>query len=560
MSYVALVSVPTKDEVSTLRRDKNRVPRTYNYTVERLIIALAILIASSVSWFQLVPTWIAGPLFALVLFSVLFLIYESRNYGKIMASTAVDVDDYMHTTPDIFDRISVSLSHRFSSGSIRKSKPMDLCTIPSPFMRDLMVTAPLRNETDTALKIDLDTPCIVIGSIRMGFGHHRIARAASSWGVGLKLNTYFHDLLSLESPESQLIHNMDRMYSAGSRLATEIGGPVEAMWGRATLSGGGYSLRQSWLMGEALTAIMETIPRDVPVVCSHSLVGMVAVAAGFKHVVNCVIDNHAQWFCVVPGAVNVVQGPSNYAALLKMGIPPSEVRLVGGWVPKDLVDNIEVDTAARIDRARKSAPRRLLMPIGGAGAQKKYVSALVKAMVPLIKSGSVELFLNAGDRIKNHETFDKLLRELDLSYQLVDDFNVLKEMIATPDTIRTPVVLLAFKEYFPALACTDMLMRICDILVVKPSELAFYPIPKLMVRRVGDHEQFSALRATEIGDGTPEARTVEDALHWMDLMTRSPDLFTQMCACIIQNNSIGLYNGSKNAVEIARKMARGEHY
>lgn len=34
-----------------------------------------------------------------------------------------------------------------------------------------------------------------------------------------------------------------------------------------------------------------------------------------------------------------------------------------------------------------------------------------------------------------------------------------------------------------------------DILCCKPSELAFYPIPKLMIRRVGDHEAHSATRA-----------------------------------------------------------------
>lgn len=34
-----------------------------------------------------------------------------------------------------------------------------------------------------------------------------------------------------------------------------------------------------------------------------------------------------------------------------------------------------------------------------------------------------------------------------------------------------------------------------DILCCKPSELAFYPLPKLMIRRVGDHEAHSATRA-----------------------------------------------------------------
>lgn len=37
------------------------------------------------------------------------------------------------------------------------------------------------------------------------------------------------------------------------------------------------------------------------------------------------IDNWAQWFVVVPGAINLVQGPSNYEALLRMGVPHDQV-------------------------------------------------------------------------------------------------------------------------------------------------------------------------------------------------------------------------------------------
>eukprot|EP00611_Tribonema_gayanum_P027829 TRINITY_DN6996_c0_g1_i2.p1 TRINITY_DN6996_c0_g1~~TRINITY_DN6996_c0_g1_i2.p1 ORF type:complete len:201 (+),score=91.33 TRINITY_DN6996_c0_g1_i2:846-1448(+) len=200
------------------------------------------------------------------------------------------------------------------------------------------------------------------------------------------------------------------------------------------------------------------------------------------------------------------------------------------------------------------------MPIGGAGAQKKFVSSLVTGIADFIRDGRVELFLNAGDRPSNHDHFAKLLSDLGLSFQRVEKYEELLSIIKDPDTIKESVVLLAFKEYFPALSCTDMLMRICDVLVSKPSELAFYPIPKISVRRVGDHEQHSAVRATEIGDGTPEARTWEDAVQWVDMLTRSPDLFVQMCNCVLDNHSIGLYNGSRTAIEIARKMANGEPY
>jgi hypothetical protein len=37
---------------------------------------------------------------------------------------------------------------------------------------------------------------LIVGTIRMGFGHHRIAYAASSWGIASGRTTYFHDLLN----------------------------------------------------------------------------------------------------------------------------------------------------------------------------------------------------------------------------------------------------------------------------------------------------------------------------------------------------------------------------
>lgn len=48
-----------------------------------------------------------------------------------------------------------------------------------------------------------------------------------------------------------------------------------------------------------------------------------------RHVINLVIDNWPQWFVVAPGAINLVQGPANYEALLRMGIPEDKVSKLG---------------------------------------------------------------------------------------------------------------------------------------------------------------------------------------------------------------------------------------
>lgn len=50
---------------------------------------------------------------------------------------------------------------------------------------------------------------LYVGTIRMGFGHHRIAYAASSWGLEGGMVTYFHDLLNVASREAKIIKNAD---------------------------------------------------------------------------------------------------------------------------------------------------------------------------------------------------------------------------------------------------------------------------------------------------------------------------------------------------------------
>ena len=53
------------------------------------------------------------------------------------------------------------------------------------------------------------------------------------------------------------------------------------------------------------------------------------------------------------------------------------------------------------------------------------------------------------------------------------------------DNFNKGIYALYNKEIFEAVYSTNVLMRICDSLITKPSELAYYPIPKLMIQRVG---------------------------------------------------------------------------
>ena len=96
-------------------------------------------------------------------------------------------------------------------------------------------------------------------------------------------------------------------------------------------------------------------------------------------------------------------------------------------------------------------------------------------------------------------------------------------------------------------------MRACDILVTKPSELSFYPVPKLLIQRVGGHELWGAVRSSEVGDGTIECETPELALQALDLMVNDNDLLSMYCENIIRQKKIGTYDGAYNVVRLAMK-------
>ena len=110
------------------------------------------------------------------------------------------------------------------------------------------------------------------------------------------------------------------------------------------------------------------------------------------------------------------------------------------------------------------------------------------------------------------------------------------------------------KNIFEAVYCTNLLMRSCDVLVTKPSELSFYPVPKLFIRRIGGHERWGAIHSAEIGDGTLECRDIPHTMQMVDLFLTDDVLLKDMCNNIIQNKKAGIYDGAYKVVQIAMGM------
>jgi len=519
---------------------------------------------------------IVSVIVAICLIIGFFLCLAPSWYEKKIRGNTLEADEFMNLKPSRWEALQFLLLNRFSVGKHKKdtTKAYELALDDSEHVTGLKISRRSNSDDDQESGKIMSVPPsmssspspIVIGTIRMGFGHHRIAYATCSWSMAEaseNRETVFHDLLNVKSEEADLIRDMDKLYSMGSRFASEFGGAAEKLWGVLTKAMGPNGLRVPCQTAEHLIPILKGIPKDSPIIATHCFVAMAAVAAGFTNVINLVIDNHAQWFVLCPKCLNLVQGPSNYHSFLRMGVPPKLVALAGHWIPKDLVDNIPEDCQRRITRAVNHKPLRILAPVGGAGAQKTYVCAFIKALTPMLKDGTVQILLNAGDHTHMIEAFEKTLAECDLPFNRIDTIDGVREfqskLTESPDNEpEKSVTLFAFPNYFPAVATTDIVSRVSDVLVAKPSELAFYPVPKINVRRVGDHEAYSAIRSSECGDGTFECRTVGDAMEYIELMTsENGELLTMINEKIIANNTIGIYDGCKNAVKIALDRSTG---
>ena len=355
-----------------------------------------------------------------------------------------------------------------------------------------------------------------------------------------------------------MIREIDQAYSFFSRISADVGGPLEWAWGTLMSRGNINSLFFSDMLAGELASLVQSIPLEAPVISAYPVHAQIAARAGFQKVINLVPDNYPQYFVLAPGALNLLQGPAAYGRFRDMGVPAKDLEVAGHWVSESLATNAGADSEARIKRAENKQPRRVLLPIGGAGAQKKYVLELLGLIKEELKRGDLYLFLNTGDHEHVYSAIKKYLGSENISHESVTTWSGLKDFCGKHDLTAgepdfTPAVtLFHFDSHFAAFAATDLLMRVSDVLATKPSELAFFPIPKLFLRRVGDHEAQSALRSEELGEGTVECREPARAAAYLNLLCKEKDLFVQMNENVADAAGRGIYDGAKQAVELTK--------
>ena len=410
---------------------------------------------------------------------------------------------------------------------------------------------------------------IIVGNIRMGFGHYRISMAIASAANSMGYVPYWMDLNSYNQTTcTKVISAQNDLYSKGSRISQKSKLFNKIVWeplnyeGFRKLSYNSADQKNAELMAP----VYKNVPKDIPVVATHVWPAQAAIHAGMKNVVNAIPDNWPMALHFAEGSIHTVQTHYAYQGYricngmdgdkVLNPMPTDSLKYVGHYIDHELVANIEVDCVKRLARKQSGKPMRFLLTIGGAGAQKEIFAAIINELLPDIKSRKAALYVNIGDYQNVWEDLKNMVPGIgDIAKTHFNDWTETRKFCNDAlEGYVEGIHLFCHENIFEAVYATNLLMRSCDVLVTKPSELSFYPVPKLFIKRIGGHEQWGAIHSAEIGDGTLECRDIPHTLQMLRLFIEDDTMLADMCGNIMRNKSLGIYDGAYQVVKIAMGM------
>ena len=409
-----------------------------------------------------------------------------------------------------------------------------------------------------------DDKALIVGNIRMGFGHYRISIAMASCAAALGYKPYWLDLASFDATGSKMIREQNDLYSLASRISQKSRLFNKLVWepmnrdGFKKLTYNAKDQKNS----ELLVPIFENIPKDIPYIATHVWPAQGAVHAGLTHVVNAIPDNWPMALHLSEGAIHTVQTPFAYLGYKTLGgfakkplkgMPADVLKEVGCFIDHELLVNLEEDNRLRRERIVSGAPLRILMTVGGAGAGFDDFAAMVRHLLPYVKEKKVALFINFGD---HHGVYRKLLERIP-ELEVKEYFDRYDDLTALVKEIREGtaegVTAICHKDIFRAVYSTNLLMPVTDLLVTKPSELAYYPIPKIFMKHIGGHEVYGAIHGREYGDATDEYPDKKSMAEALDRLISDKEILSHMIDRIEALKAQGYYDGAYKCVELAVK-------
>ena len=403
---------------------------------------------------------------------------------------------------------------------------------------------------------------LIVGNIRMGFGHYRISIAMASAARALGYKPYWLDLASFDATGSKMIRQQNDMYSMASRLSQKSRLFNKLVWEPLNSEGFkkiSYNAKDQ-KNSELLVPIFKNIDKDIPYIATHVWPSQAAIHAGMSHVVNAIPDNWPMGLHLSEGSIHTVQTPFAYFGYKTLngfdkkplhGMPEEAIKMVGCYVDHELLVDLENDNKRRKERIKNNKPLRILMTVGGAGAGFDMFLAMVKHLIPYVKENKVTLFINFGDHKDVYEKLVKKVKGITTNnfFNCYESFKELVKGIKEGDA--KGIYAIYSENIFEAVYSTNLLMPVCDLLVTKPSELAYYPIPKLFMKHIGGHEVYGGINGREYGDSLPECPTKKEINAMLDQIILDKELIPHICDRIDELKKEGHYNGAYECVKLA---------
>jgi hypothetical protein len=404
---------------------------------------------------------------------------------------------------------------------------------------------------------------LIVGNIRMGFGHYRISMAMASCAKALGFTPVWLDLASFDQTGSKMIRYQNNLYSLGSRISQRNKLFNKFVW--EPLNSEGFKKITynacDQKNAELLTPIFRNIPKDIPYIATHAWPSQAAIHAGMTHVVNAIPDNWPMALHLSEGAIHAVQTPFTYFGYKMLSgfdkkplkpMPDDSIKMTGCYIDHELLVNLEEDNLKRLERIESGKPLRILMTVGGAGAGFELFLNMVKHLVPYINQKKVTLFINFGDHENVYYEMLKKIKNIESTknyFNQYESFKVFAKTLRTSDP--TGVYCICNDNIFEAVYSTNLLMPEADLLVTKPSELAYYPIPKVFMRHIGGHEVYGAIYSSQMGDGTFECPEKAQMNQMLDSLISDKSLLKHMINRINTLKKEGYYNGAYECVKLA---------
>ncbi len=403
---------------------------------------------------------------------------------------------------------------------------------------------------------------LIVGNIRMGFGHYRISIAMASCAKAMGYEPFWLDLASFDATGSKMIREQNDMYSLASRISQKSKLFNKIVW--EPLNSEGFKKitynAKDQKNSELLEPIFKNIRKDVPYIATHVWPSQAAIHAGMSRVVNAIPDNWPMGLHLSQGAIHTVQTPFAYMGYKSLngfakkplsGLKEDELKMVGCYVDHELLKDLKGDNQRRRERIKNKKPIRILMTVGGAGAGFKQFLEMVKHLLPYVQEKKVALLINLGD---HKDVFEKMIKKLGNieCKTFFDEYDKLREFASRiKEGDLDGIACVYNKNIFEAVYSTNLLIPVSDLLITKPSELVFYPIPKVFMKHIGGHEVYGGIFGREMGDATKECSDKKSMNEMLDILIKDQEILGHMTHQIDKLYEQGHYNGAYECVKLA---------